>query len=509
MTETGLGRSLRVLLVEDDEQDVPLLLRELTRAGYQVAHERVDREAALREALERAEWDVVITDFSMPGFDGRAALRIVRESRRDLPVVMVSGFIGEEEAAALMKAGASDFLVKDRLFRLAAVVEREVNDAEARRQHTRALAQKQQELLQSQKMEAVGRLVGGVAHDFNNLLSVILGFAHMLERRSAGDERLRHPADEIMKAAERAAQLTRRLLRVSRQEVAEPRVFDLNGVVAGLSGMLGRVIGEDVELVLELAPGLAPVRADPGQIEQVILNLVVNARDAMPEGGRLAISTRPAQLGERKSIRLTVTDSGVGISPEARERLFEPFFTTKEPGKGTGLGLATVQSIVAQAEGRVSVESAPGQGASFHIELPAATDAIAPVAPAVGRTLRGNETVLLAEDDPSVCSLLRDILEDAGYSVIAAHSAREALKAAASAKSPIALLVCDLVLPDGSGRTLHDGLLASLPGLRALFLSGYTDDEVRRAGLPAGASLVRKPLAGDELLARVRGMLDP
>ena len=209
-----MSRPLRVLLVEDDPDDVPLLLRELQRAGYDVLHHRVDTEAGLREALAGQEWDVVLTDCILPGFDGREALRIVRESRRDLPVVMISGLIGEEQAAALMKAGASDFLVKDRLYRLAAVVEREVADGEARRRQALALARKQEELLQSQKMEAVGRLVGGVAHDFNNLLSVILGFAHMLERRALGDERLRHPADEIIKAAERAAQLTRRLLRV-------------------------------------------------------------------------------------------------------------------------------------------------------------------------------------------------------------------------------------------------------------------------------------------------------
>jgi two-component system, cell cycle sensor histidine kinase and response regulator CckA len=506
-----VSRTLRILLVEDEEQDVPLLLRELTRAGHTVTHERVETEAGLRGALRRGPWDVVLTDFALPGWSGREALRLIRETAPEVPVVVVSGFIGEEEAASLMKAGASDFLVKDRLFRIAAVVEREVEDAEARRAQAQALARKNAELLQAQKMEVVGRLVGGVAHDFNNLLSVIMGFAQVMEKQTAGNERLHHPAEEIMKAAERAAQLTRRLLRISRKEVAEPRTFDLNAVVAGLATMLRRVIGEEIRMEVTLAPELPGVHADPGQIEQVILNLAVNARDAMPAGGQLRIETAALVRDRRSVVRLSVRDTGTGISPELRVRLFEPFFTTKEPDKGTGLGLATVQSIVTAAGGRIDVESEPGRGASFHVELPAAPAAAAAVdgdATAAGTQaapVLASGTILVVEDDAPLCALLRHVLEDAGYPVVAARTREEAERAAAGRAT--ALLLCDLVLADGTGSALYARLREHQPALRALFLSGYTDDEIRRARPPAGVLCVRKPVSPDELLARVRGVL--
>ena len=507
-----MSRRLRALIVEDEEQDVPLLVRELRRAGYEVTHERVDTAEALRAALARGPWDVVLSDFAMPRFGGREALEIVRESGLDLPFVMVTGFIGEEQAAAVMKAGASDFLVKDRLFRLGAVVEREVRDAEARREQARALAAKQLELLQSQKMEAVGRLAGGVAHDFNNLLSVILGFAHMLERRLPLDDRLRRPTDEIVQAAERAAGLTRQLLRFSRKEVPSPRVLDLNRVVRGTVAMLGRVIGENVALETRLADGLSPVRVDAGQLEQVILNLALNARDAMPDGGRLLIETAPSAPSSTSTaaVRLTVQDTGSGIVSDVRAHLFEPFFTTKEVGKGTGLGLATVLGIVTEAGGRVDVESEPLRGSSFHVLLPGADE---PPSPPLAREelseaeRQGTGTVLLVEDDASVRSLLRDVLADAGYSVLASGSAREAAAIAARQEGKIDLLLCDVVLPGGSGHALHRTLREQRPHLPVLYLSGYTDDELQRAGLPEGVPLVRKPLGGDELLLAVRNVL--
>jgi CheY-like chemotaxis protein len=356
----------------------------------------------------------------------------------------------------------------------------------------------------------VGRLAGGVAHDFNNLLSVILGFAHLLSRRLPADERLSHPAEEITRAAERAAQLTRKLLRLSRKEVPEPRVLDLNAVVSGISAMLTRVIGEDVLLEERLAPTLAAVRADPGQLEQVILNLALNARDALVEGGRLVIETGTATLRGQEGVRLSVIDTGCGMAPEVRSRLFEPFFTTKEPGKGTGLGLVTVSGIVSEAGGEVRVDSEPGRGSAFHVVLPAVHEALSPPEPrrSAAETPGGSERVLVVEDDPSVRTLLADVLADSGYRVATAGSAREAARILEAQPEAIGLLVCDIVLPDGSGRTLYESLLGRRPGLRVLFLSGYTDDEIARAGLTDRSQVVRKPLRAEELLSRVRAALD-
>jgi two-component system, cell cycle sensor histidine kinase and response regulator CckA len=291
-----VGPVLRALVIEDREEDAELIVRELRRFGYDPEFLRVDGAEPMKAALRRDKWDVILSDYSLPQFSAPAALALLRETGLDLPFIVVTGFIGEEQAASMMKAGANDFLVKDRLFRLGPVIERELRELRLRQERERELRQKQDELLRAQKMEAVARLAGGIAHDFNNLLSVILGFADVLERRLPEDERLRRPAREIRLAAERAADLTRQLLRFSRKEVPQPQVLDLNQLVSGVHRMLERVIGEDVEMKLRLGEGIGPVFADPGQVEQVVMNLAVNARDAMPRGGLLALETEPARM---------------------------------------------------------------------------------------------------------------------------------------------------------------------------------------------------------------------
>ncbi len=510
-----MGPVLRALVIEDREEDAELIVRELRRFGYDPVFRRVDDAESLRDSLRRDAWDVILSDYSLPRFSAPAALALLRETGLDLPFIVVTGFIGEEQAASMMKAGAHDFLVKDRLFRLGPVIERELKELRQRRDRDRELRQKQEELVRAQKMEAVARLAGGIAHDFNNLLSVILGFADVLERRLPNEPRLRGPAGQIRMAAERAALLTRQLLGFSRNEVPQPQVLELNRVVSGVHQMLERVIGEDVELRLRLGDGFGPVFADPGQVEQVVMNLAVNARDAMPRGGVLDLETAPARLldgggVERPAVRFTVTDTGTGIAPEVMARLFEPFFTTKGAAKGTGLGLPTVQGIVKHLGGRLDVETEPGKGTAFHVIVPCVD---APVVQADARPReapplsQGKETILLVEDEPAVRALLGEVLQEAGYRVHEAGTARAA-EAEYAAHPRIDLVLTDVVLPDRNGRELYESLAAKEPGLRVLFMSGYTDDDVLKQGLPEGIPFVRKPMRPDELLRMIRKVLE-
>jgi two-component system, cell cycle sensor histidine kinase and response regulator CckA len=366
----------------------------------------------------------------------------------------------------------------------------------------------EEQLRQSQKMEAVGQLAGGVAHDFNNLLTVISGYGAIAQKRigaGPGAEEL----EEIAHATERAAQVTRQLLAFSRRQVLEPAVLDLNEVARGLAPMLGRLIGEDVAIAMLTDDDLAPVVADRGQLAQVILNLAVNARDAMPTGGTLTIETRMLQDG---NVGLIVTDTCVGMEPRVLEHAFEPFFTTKEAGHGTGLGLATVHGIVEQSGGRVSVRSEPGFGTSFTVSLPPAERAARERGDAESdraADLGGAETVLLCEDDESVRRLIEHVLTAHGYRLLPAGRPSEALRLAAAHLDSIDALVSDVVMPEMSGPELAERLQTLLPGLRTLFVSGYTAESLRsRGGLPAWSAFVEKPFEAATLLRTLRGLLD-
>ncbi len=370
---------------------------------------------------------------------------------------------------------------------------------------------------QAQKLESLGRLAGGVAHDFNNLLTVILSCSGALRRDLAeGQPAQADDVDEIQAAAERARDLTRQLLAFARRQVVAPLPLDLNEVVRRAEKLLRRVLGEDVALRVELAPDPWPVMADPGQLEQVLLNLAVNARDAMPRGGTLTITTgRATEAGgpgepARDWVCLAVRDTGVGLSHEAQAHLFEPFFTTKGPGKGTGLGLATVYGIVAQAGGRLRVRSAPGQGAEFEVRLPRGRQGAAPVeAPAPAPPRGGTETVLVVEDDPAVRAVTARALRAGGYRVLAAAHGEEALELAAREPGPIHLVVTDVVMPGLDGRAVVEALQARRPGLPALFVSGYSHDIISHHGaLDSGLAFLPKPFTDELLLERVRAVLD-
>ena len=367
-----MNQPLRVLLIEDSESDAALIVRHLENAGLAVDAARVETAAALHAALAVPEFEVIIADYHLPQFDAPAALALVRGSGHDIPFLVVSGTMGEERAVAMMRAGAQDYLMKDNLARLAPAVLREIRDAADRRELRRSEAERKRledQFRQAQKMECIGRVAGTVAHDFNNLLTVITGYARLgLSILSAGDD-CYDAFVEIDGAARRAADLAGRLLAFSRPRAVAPRNVVLNDLVRNFEKMLARVIGEKIRLELQLDGGAGQLQADPAQLEQILMNLAVNARDAMPQGGRLRIET--TALPVVRQIRLSVSDTGIGMPPEVRARIFEPFFTTKAEGQGTGLGLATVYGIVKQAQGSIEVESQPGRGTTFTLLFPA------------------------------------------------------------------------------------------------------------------------------------------
>jgi PAS domain S-box-containing protein len=377
----------------------------------------------------------------------------------------------------------------------------------------------ERQLVQAQKMEAVGRLAGGVAHDFNNLLTVVMASCSLLERTVRLGDEAGELVGQIRDATQRAVSLTRQLLTFSRQQVAQPVAVDLNQLVSGVGGLLRRLLGEDLAIEMRLDPAAGAAWVDPTLLEQVLLNLAVNARDAMPEGGRLVIETgsveidapSPARYGGAPAgawARLSVIDSGHGMDARTQAQMFDPFFTTKEPGKGTGLGLSTVHGIVEQAGGHIAVTSAAGAGTRFDVLLrPARRPAARPPgadAPPAG----GHEVVLLVEDDPAVRAIVVRSLEGLGYLVLTAGSSEVGLELARS-HPEIDVLVTDVVMPGMSGRRLAEEVQAARPGLKVLYLSGYTDDEVLRRGvLPAGQAFLAKPFEPEDLGRRIRALLD-
>jgi PAS domain S-box-containing protein len=396
-----------------------------------------------------------------------------------------------------------------------------IRDITERRQSQEALRHREEQLRQAQKMEAVGRLAGGIAHDFNNLLTAILGYTDFLIEDVPAESRA--DVEGIQKAGRSAAALTRQLLAFSRRQILQPEILDVNAIVANTDKLLRRLIGEDVEIRMTLAPDIPPIKADPGQIEQIVLNLAVNARDAMPGGGQLSIETVRediAEPGPRGGLTaaagpaavIIVSDTGCGMTDDTRSHIFEPFFTTKEFGKGTGLGLATVYGIVQQSGGFIDVDTSPGEGTRFRIGFPGLAEAVPASVPAGGRRSgagHGTETVLLVEDNESVRDLAREALVRGGYSVLEAVNGEEGLRIARERAGAIDLVITDVVMPVMGGRELAARLNTQWPELKILFTSGYTDDAIlNEAAMQPGASFVQKPFTPESLLRVVRGMLD-
>lgn len=516
---------LRLLHLEDDPIDADLITTTLMEGNIPCESQLVDTRQAFVAALKEGRMDLILADYSIPGFDGMTALTLARQHCPDVPFLFVSATIGEELAIDAMHQGATDYVLKQRLGRLVPSVQRALRELEDRTERKRAeeaLRQSEKQFRQSQKMEAVGRLAGGIAHDFNNLLTVIMGYSQVLLTELGPQHPLRGKTEETLKAGERAATLIRQLLTFSSKQPLDPKILSLNAAVTSLESLLRRLIGEDIQLVCTLDPTNGRLRADQAQLEQVLVNLVVNARDAMPKGGTLTIETAQVELTRSPVyhltpllpgpyVRLTVSDTGCGMDRNTQSHIFEPFFTTKGEGKGSGLGLSTVYAIVTQCGGAIDVTSRVGHGTRFDLYFPRAESDVlttSPVQP-LGQARRGTETILLVEDEPSVRMLVRDELRKLGYRVLEAKNGIEACLLATQQAGAFQLLLTDVVMPGMAGRELAQHLSVIKPDLRTLFISGYMDDVGIMAGQEEGmSSFLQKPFTPEVLARAVRNLLD-
>jgi two-component system, cell cycle sensor histidine kinase and response regulator CckA len=535
-----MNTPLHILHLEDNPNDAALVQSTLEAEGITCATTRVQNHDDFVAALEHGGIDLILSDFSLPVFDGLSAMEIARTRWPELPVIMVSGTLGEERAVDSLKSGAMDYVLKGHLARLAPAVRRAMQEVEARAERRRLEAQ----LIEAQKMEVVGHLSSGLAHDFNNILAIILGYSDLMMQELGPDDPLRKHAGEILHASERAVGLTRQLLVFSRRQTVQSVVLDLNDVVKDLEKMLRRLIDENIEMTIVPEKQTGRIKADTGYVGQVLMNLVVNARDAMPNGGKLTIATHNVTLDENYSpcgvgvcaspggaplltpqgkrthtgaipgdyVMLSVSDTGTGMTEEVKARLFEAFFTTKPRGKGTGLGLATCQTIVQQSGGHIEVSSELGRGTTFKIYFPRVEqpldDAARPIQ--TGPLPRGTETLLVVEDEPSVRHLAASVLKAQGYTVLRAPNGQEALRAVQEHKgSPIHLVITDVIMPLMGGKVMAEWLKTTYPDLKILFTSGYTDDAIAHHGvLEPGVAFLPKPYTPAALARKVRAMLD-
>ena len=520
-----MTQPLRFIHLESNPADAALIATTLRDAGILCQLKQAQTREEFLAALRQEGFSLILADTAVPGFDGATALSLARTLHPDVPFLFVSDTQGEEFAIDMMQHGATDYISKQRLGRLVPSIKRTLRELDERLERRRAedaLRVSEKQFRQAQKMEAVGRLAGGLAHDFNNLLTVIMGHSQVLLGELPSGNPIRAKIEEMQKAGERAASLIRQLMAFSRKQPLEPKILPLNSVVGNVESMLRRLIGEDIQLVIRPDPFNGHVKADPGQLEQVLMNLVVNARDAMPNGGLLAIETSPTELAQTpmhhlhplplgQYVKLTVTDTGCGMNADVLAHLFEPFFTTKEEHKGTGLGLSTVFGIVTTCGGGIDVWSQVGHGTTFDLYFPrvnpqaSTADATAPQ----GRLRQGSETILLVEDDSGVRNLVRHELVKTGYQVIEAKNGVEACLTATQQSYHVDLLLTDVVMPGMNGRELAQHLSVIKPNLRVLFMSGYLDDiSVNSSMDPHRTTFLQKPFTPDLLLRTVRALLD-
>ena len=510
---------LRILHLEDDPYDAELVQSTLEAAGITSTTTCVHNRDDFVTALENGAIDLILSDFSLPAFDGLSAVAIAQAGWPDLPVILVSGSLGEELAIDSLKNGATDYVLKQRLSRLGPAVRRAMTEVGTRAERQRLETQ----LIEAQKREVLGQLAGGVAHDFNNILSVIIGYIDLLADELDPVSPLKRYAEEVRQASDRAVGLTRQLLLFSSQETVEPVVLDLNDVVNDVDKMLRRLIDENIELTVVPGQRTGRIRADIGYVGQVLMNMVVNARDAMPNGGKLTIAIYNVTLDENYTqthtgavpgeyVMLSVSDTGTGMSEEVQARLFEAFFTTKPKGKGTGLGLSTCYNIVQQSGGHIGVYSELGKGTTFKVYFPRVEQALNTKSSFIqtGPLPRGTETLLVVEDDPAVRHLARGVLENQGYEVLLAANGQEGLHMARNhLGSPIRLVITDVIMPVMGGRVMVEWLKTTDPDLKILFTSGYTDDALAQHGvMEAGIEFLAKPYTPAALARKVRELVD-
>jgi signal transduction histidine kinase len=512
--------AVRILLVDDDPQALSLIEMALADARFAPDVEVVATATAGAARINADEHDIYLIDQHLPDGTGIDLIRRANASATSKPFILLTGFGSDDVDEAASRAGAVDYVEKQMV---AAQLERSIRFALRNWQAVRLLQDREEQLRQAQKMEAIGRLAGGVAHDFNNLLTAIIGYTDLIAERLDPQDWTARDIAEIRKAADRAAALTRQLLAFSRKGLLSPTTINLNDIASSLLQMLPRVIGDHIRTTANLSDRLSPVRADASQMEQVFINLVLNARDAMAAGGHLSIETSNAELDEERLAReslavppgryvmLSIGDTGTGMDSATRQRAFEPFFTTKPKGKGTGLGLATVYGIIEQSGGSISLDTAPGRGTTVRIYLPA-TDAVEepqkteqpPTAAG-----RGTETLLLVEDNEAVRSLAARALQRRGYTVHEARSGEEALGLVERSRLAPDLLITDIMMPGISGPALAARLTQKNPRLRVLYVSGYSDESGTAQSPFAGeVQLLHKPFTPSALAERIRTILD-
>ena len=523
LNDPAMTTLLRVLHLETDPHNTERIETLLTDGGLSCAIRRVETRCAFTSALNDGQVDLILAEFSMSELDEGAALELAQQSAPDVPFIFVSAALTETLCIELLQRGATDCIPKEALDRLVPSVRRVRREQQARvaqRQAEEALLQSGMQLRQLQKLEAVGRLAGGLAHDFNNLLTVIMGHSQVLLSEMGPDHPLRSRVEEMQKAGDRAKDLIRQLLTFSRKQPSGAKVQSLNATLSNVETMLRRLIGADIQLTLRLSVDDLYIKADPALVEQIVMNLVVNARDAMPTGGKLTIETASAELHHQpryhantlppgEYVRLSVSDTGCGMSSETQEHIFKPFFTTKEEGKGTGLGLSTVFSIVTESGGGLDVISEIGAGTRFDVYLPRVANEIeSPADENVPlQSVEGHETILLVEYEEDVRILIRDELRKLGYRIVEARNGVEACLVATPHIGKLKLLLTDIVMPGMSGTELARHLRVIKPELKLLFISGYTDDVGIGAGDPASAYL-QKPFTPEALANSVRELLD-